>query len=121
MGGVGGRELAGVVVGARSAFHHLLGFVEVPHLVLDVDRGDALLLAAQADHVLARLIFVVGLVAAKVAGLGLGLLAGLRGLAVTLEEWRSDCELRGLAGLYLLIGDRLDIFLLFFGGVSSVD
>lgn len=119
MGGVGGRELAGLVVGARAVLH-LLGLVEVPHLVLEVDRGDALLLAAHAHDVLARLIFVVRLVTAEIAGLGFGLLAGLGGLAVALEEGRADCELGGLAGLDLLISDCLNIFLFFFGGVPGI-
>lgn len=121
MGGVGGRELAGVVVGTGAAFHHLLlGLVEVPHLILEVDRRDALLLETHADDVLAGLVFVVGLVAAEISGLGFGLLAGLRGLAVALEEGRADCKLGGLAGLYFLIGDCFDILLFFFCGVPRV-
>ena len=121
MRGVRGRELAGVVMGTGAAFHHLLlGLVEVPHLVLEVDRRDAFLLEAHADDVLPRLIFVVGLVATEIAGLGFGLLAGLRGLPVTLKERRSDCELGGLAGLYFLIRDCLDILLFFFCGVPRV-
>ena len=120
MGGVGRRELARVVVGARAAGDLLLGLVEVPHLVLEVDRGDALLLAPHLGDVLAGLVLVVGLVAAEVAGLGLGLLAGLRGLAVALEEGRANCELGGLAGLDLLVGDGLDVLLLLLGGVPRV-
>lgn len=121
MGGVGGRELAGVVVGTGAAFHHLLlGLVEVPHLILEVDRRDALLLETHADDVLAGLVFVVGLVAAEIAGLGFGLLAGLRGFAVALEEGRADCKLGGLAGLYFLICDCFDILLFFFCGVPRV-
>jgi hypothetical protein len=122
---VRGRAVAGVALRLRPRLQlRPLVLRKVPHLVLQVGVRRNVLLDVRPHLVLPGLalplVLVARLVAAHVARPRLGALARRRVLPLRLEEGRAHCELGGLGGLDLLVGDGFDVLLAVLLGLLGV-